>query len=378
MEQHNPFITTGYLGEEYFCNRVEESGTILSGLTNGRSITITSLRRLGKTGLIKHVLSKLPEDYEGIYLDILPTENMNDFLNTFISAVMIAIPEKSSAGEKLFEIIKSLRPYITFDPLTGLPQVTIDSRTVESPKQIGAILNHLETYPKKIIIAIDEFQQILNYPEANTDAWLRSIIQNLNNVRFIFSGSQQHLMAQIFSDPSRPFYNSTGFLKIGKIADAEYSAFIRNHFKKGRIEAGMEVINEILEWTQTHTYYVQLLCNRIYSTQCGNIVTETWKTEADRLIRENEPVFFRYRDLLTSQQWSLLKAIAHAEKAYSPTSKDFIARYSLGSPATVLRSLQALQLRDLIYSDYDKEGNGYFGVYDLLFKKWIQRINLFL
>ena len=69
----------------------------------------------------------------------------------------------------------------------------------------------------------------------------------------------------------------------------------------------------------------------------------------------------------------LLKAIAHEEMVYNATSKDFIARYELGSPSTVLRSLQSLQLKELIYSDYNQDGIFYYCVYDLLFTRWIQR-----
>ena len=104
------------------------------------------------------------------------------------------------------------------------------------------------------------------------------------------------------------------------------------------------------------------------------IRSETWKQEAARLLQENEPVFFRYRDLLTKQQWLLLKAIANEEKVFSPTSKEFVSKYELGNVSTVLRSLQSLHLKALIYSDYDESGIQYYSVYDLLFTRWIQHL----
>ena len=213
----NPFIITGYQGNEYFCDRENETKSLLENLVNGRSTTLTSIRRMGKTGLIRHCLANLPDDFTGIYVDILPTENMNDLLNALVSAIINTIPEKSSPGKKVLEFIKSLRPVITYDPLTGQPQVTIDIRPGETTRHIASVLQNLENYPQSIIIAIDEFQQILKYPEQNADAWLRSMIQTLGNVRFIFSGSQQHLMAELFNDPKRPFYQSTSFLRIDKI-----------------------------------------------------------------------------------------------------------------------------------------------------------------
>lgn len=372
-EQKNPFITTGYSGKEYFCDRVGETAALLKNITNGQSTTLTSIRRIGKTGLIRHVIANLPEGYTGVYLDILPTENINDFLNAFISAVFEQLPEKNLTGKKILEFIKSLRPVITYDPLTGQPQVTIDFKPGETEHHTRTLFRYLEEYPQKIVIAIDEFQQILTYPEKTTNAFLRSVVQNLQNVRFIFAGSQQHLMAQLFSDPAKPFYQSAVFMKIGKISRESYTEFISANINKDSERIGSAEINEILDWTNLHTYYVQLLCNRVFSSENEKIISETWKEEAARLLLENELIFFRYRDMLTGQQWNLLKALAHEEVTYSPTAKDFIARYNLGSPSTVLRSLESLQVKGLIFSDYDSSGTLFYSVYDLLFCRWIQR-----
>ncbi|MCK9400241.1 MAG: ATP-binding protein [Bacteroidales bacterium] len=369
----NPFITTGYHGRNYFCDREDEAQTLLDNISNGRSTTLTSIRRIGKTGLIKHVLANLPPDQTGIYIDILPTENLNEFLNVLASSVFNTIPEKSTPGKKILDFIKSLRPVITYDPLSGHPQVTFDVRPGETTRNIASVFQYLENFPQKVVVAIDEFQQILQYPEKNTDSWLRSIIQSLNNVRFIFAGSQQHLMTELFADPSRPFFQSAGFLKIGKISREQYSTFISDHFQKAGKQISAEVINEILDWTDVHTYYVQLLCNRVYAMDTQIIITETWKDEAARLLQEEEIIFFKYRDLLTKQQWFLLKSIAHEGEVYSPTSKDFISKYVLGSSATVLRSLHALLSKEMIYSDYNPEGRMFYSVYDVLFRRWMQR-----
>jgi uncharacterized protein len=157
-----------------------------NNLINGQSSTHLAIRRIGKTGLIGHVLTQLPENHTGIYLDILPTENLKEFLNVPATAVFSTLPEQSKPGNRILEFIKSLRPVIAFDSLTGFPQLTVDARPGEAERHILSVLEYLEAYPQKVVIAINEFQQILNYPEKNTDAFLRSIIQSLNNVRFIF------------------------------------------------------------------------------------------------------------------------------------------------------------------------------------------------
>jgi hypothetical protein len=367
----NPFIVSGYQGKAYFCDREKETKALIENITNGLSTTLVAIRRIGKTGLIRHVLNRLPKDHTGIYLDILPTENRKDLLDALTTSVFRTLPERSGPGKKIIDFIKSLRPVVTYEPLTGIPQVKIDVRPGETEQHIDAVLHYLDDYPRKVVIAIDEFQQILNYPETNTDAWLHSIIQSLHNIQFIFSGSQQHLMTDLFSNPSRPFYRSTGFLKLDKINSDAYETFIGHHFKKADTQINREVIKSMLSWTDRHTYYVQLLCNRVYAAAAKEVTEAFWKEQAAKLLQEQELIFFKYRDLLSKQQWLLLKSIAQEGRVYAPTSKDFVAAYKLGSPATVLRSLQALQQKEMIYSEYDPDGRMYYSVYDVLFRRWM-------
>lgn len=368
----NPFIMTGYRGKVYFCDREEENRILLENIRNGRSTTLVAIRRMGKTGLIRHVLAGLPEGHSGIYLDILPTENRRDLLNELASAVFRAIPERSRPGKKVLDFIKSLRPVVTYDPLTGIPQVTVDVRPGEAERHIDSVLRYLQEHPRRVVIAIDEFQQILNYPEKHTDAWLRSVIQSLGNISFIFSGSQQHLMTGLFTDPSRPFYRSTDFLRIGKINTDAYAAFIRRHFKKADIRIEREVVLDMLDWADHHTYYVQLLCNRVFASAGAEVTGPPWMEQAARLLQEQEVIFFKYRDLLSKQQWQLLKALAREGRVHAPTAKDFIAAHELGSPATVLRSLEALHQKEMVYLDYDQDGNSFYSVYDVLFRRWME------
>jgi len=367
-----PFTTTGYYGPKYFCNREEETQILLRNIQSGQSTILVSLRRIGKTGLIKHTLNQLPKGWLGIYVDILPTENLNGFLNAMASAIVNAIPEKSGLGTKIWNIIKSLRPTITYNPLSGIPEVSFDMRQQETELQIDSLLKFLDQQESRVLIAIDEFQQILYYPESNTDAWFRSIIQQLSNVVFIFSGSQQHLMTKLFTTPSKPFFRSAQFMKLNKIDAAQYNRFIFKKFKGGKIIITPEVVEQIMQWADLHTYYVQLLCNRVYASGKTQITTSIWQDEAYKLLKEQEAVFYNYRYLLTKLQWQLLKAIAMEGMLYSPTSKDFIMKYMLGSPATILRSLNSLLKSEMIYSEIDQNGRNYYRIYDILFMRWIQ------
>lgn len=366
----SPFPTTGYNGPQYFCDRAEETGRMLSMLEGGESCLLLGIRRLGKTALIHHVLAKLPRGWQGIYLDILHTETEADFLNTLASGLLQSIPEKSPIGKKVWEFVKSLRPTISFDALTGMPQVGIDVR--DTSRQVKDIFNFLAGQSATVVVAIDEFQQIAHYPEKNTDAWLRGLMQNLPNIRFVFAGSQQHILSSLFSDPGRPFFKSASPLKIEKIRKVEYARFIEHLFQSNNREIPQNVVSDMLDWTMCHTYYVQLLCNRVYLSGVQQVDEALWHSEANKILKEQETFFFHYRSMLTHQQWKLLKAVARDSEVLEPTSKAFVSGHDLGSPATVLRSLEALLHKELIYKEFKPTGKEYYGLYDVLFQRWLE------
>ena len=371
-ELENPFPTTTYHGSKYFCDREEETKRLISNITNGNSTTLMALRRMGKTGLIFHALGKLPKNWKGIYLDILETENLNYFLNKLATAIIKSVPEKSSFGKRIMDFIKSLRPVISFDSMTGEPKASFEMKREDVETSISSVFDFLESQDFKVVIAIDEFQQILNYPEKNTDAWLRSRIQQLKNVVFIFSGSQQHLMGELFSSPKRPFYRSTQIMKLGKINKDRYRKFIVKLFKMHGKDISAEITEEILKWTNVHTYYVQLACNNVFAETKSVVTEEIWKQQAVNILKEQEMFFFAYRNMLTKPQWNLLKAIAAEGVVYMPTSRFFLENYKLGTSATVLRSLNTLQGYELVYYDYDEKGEKYYSVYDVLFQRWCE------
>lgn len=372
--QENPFPVNVYRGADYFCDRQEETKHLISNISNGLATTIIAIRRIGKTGLIHHTLSKLPKSITGVYVDILETEDMNAFLNHLASSILSAFPEKGRIGSRFWNFIKSLRPTISFDAFTGAPQASFRIEQKETESNIEAILHFLEKQHTKTVIAIDEFQQITKYPQSNMDAWLRARIQGLKNVVFIFSGSQQHLMTELFTLPQRPFYRSTQIMKLEKLHKDSYCDFIVQMFKKGNKIISETIAKDIIDWTETYTYYTQLLCNKVFSNSQGLVTDDDWKREAMLLIREQESMFFIQRNMLTPPQWKLLMAIASEGIVMHVTAKEFLIKYKLGSSATTLRSLKTLLKYELIFKEYTQEGNPYYSIYDLFMKKWAKMI----
>lgn len=370
----NPFLTIGYHSPEYFCDRDMEISRLLLNLESGNNTTLVSIRRMGKTGLIKHLFYQLPAEWKGIYVDILATENLSQFLNVLSTSIINTIPEKKSYGSKILDFIKTLRPVISYDPLTNTPQISFDAGQKETENNILSILRYLDVQNFRVVIAIDEFQQIVNYPEKQALSWLRGVVQEMINVRFVFSGSRQHIMNELFTSPAKPFYRSSLMMALDKIDHQVYADFIEKQFSAHSKEIPREVVQSVLKWTNGHTYYVQLLCNRVFAQKQRKITDEVWKAEAYILLKEEELFFINYRNILTKQQWRLFRSIAREGETFKPTSKEFISRNKLGSPSTVLRSLNALMRNELLYKGFTDDGSSFYSVYDVLFQRWAENV----
>ena len=236
MKPNNPFILSSYYSPEYFCNRHDETLKAINALKNGRNITLFSIRRMGKTGLIEHIFQKLKKDkqVQSIYIDILPTMNLSDFINIFAQSVFGKLESKPELFfKKIGDLFSNLRPIISYDQYTGLPNIQLDIQTNrEAAQSLEQIFNYLKKSNKQIIIALDEFQQIIKYSEKNVEAILRANIQKANNINFIFSGSQKHLLISMFSEYGSPFYQSTEMMHLEKIQPSSYIKFIKTKFKK--------------------------------------------------------------------------------------------------------------------------------------------------
>ena len=371
----NPFPVSGYHGPELFCDREAETRLLTTNALNGINTVLLSVRRMGKTGLLHHVLADMNGKKKaiGIYVDIFDTESLHDFINKLASAMLQAVPQKTQFWKAIMEFIKQLRPVISYDELTGQPQVSLTyNQTKQYEHTLKSIFSFLESHGNTIIIAIDEFQQIAQYPEKNIEALLRTHIQNLKNIRFIFSGSSPHLLAQMFHNTKRPFFSSASSLALNEIEQSEYKKFIIQKFNQRQRTIDDVAVEYILAFSKRHTFYTQALCNKVYAEGENIISQEHVQKAAYDLLKQNETIYYQYRIMLTTNQWDMLKAIAKEEVLFQPNSRAMVKKHGLGSSSAVQRSLQALLEKELIYSKESEAGIGYC-VYDCFLSRWLER-----
>lgn len=370
----NPFIVHGYAGPEYFCDREKETQAIVSALHNGRNLTLIAPRRIGKTGLIHNVFHEIKCKEEGvlcIYLDIFATHCLQDFICALGKGIF---EELYSKGEKMLKEFTSLlghcRPVISVDALTGMPTVTFDIAPAAQEQTLSEIFTNIVKSGKRCFIAIDEFQQIAQYPEKGTEAALRSHIQFMPKVNFIFAGSSRHLMAEMFVSAKRPFYNSTQIMSLQPIDRNSYFAFAAKFFKGKGGTLNREVFHYIYDVFDGGTWYVQTILNRLYNLN-GEADRQAAANSIRQVVEENALVYQTLTSLLPNQQLNLLRAIAKEGIVTAPTNGSFIARYKLKAASTVNSALKTLIAKELIY----KGEKGYM-VYDRFLALWLGSVQL--
>jgi len=368
--QKNPFPLASYSGKESFCGRTAETKQLMDALTNGRNTLLISLRRMGKTSLILHVFDQLSHEktLKTLYVDIMNTYTVDDFLNKLGTAILNAYQSKSKKmWTGLLSFFKSFNPVITFDALTGAPSVEFKSNSaMQSRQSIDSLLGYLEAQSQYVCLAIDEFQQITHYADVGFEAFLRSKIQHLQQVRFIFSGSQQHLLTEMFSSQSRPFYQSVDYLKLERIPGDVYANFIVERLQSTGKQMELPLVLETLEWLDGYTFYVQNFYNKLWFLSGKKIDKATVDETKQQLLMEREYIYNNLSNLLTPLQFKLIKGIASEHQVAQPNAKQFIHKYGLGTASTVSSALKALTDKQIIYHE---QGN--FKVYDVFLSRWL-------
>ena len=371
MKLRNPFVLAGYGGPEYFCDRIAETKKLCGAIRNESNVTLLSPRRYGKTGLIMNAFDKLAKDgeYETIYLDVFGTQNLAEFTKLLAKAVIgrfdTPLERMSGAAKRL---IQGIRPTLSYDDASGKPSLSFDVSPSQAEKTLSDIFDYLKSHNRRTVIAIDEFQQIGEYAEKGIEATLRSQIQ-FSPARFIFAGSKQHIMRDMFTSPKRPFYQSSFMMPLDVIAEDSYYDFANRFFAEvGRI-LDREVFHKMYQRFDGVTWYVQTLLWDFYAS--GDDITDVAQlNEAVRQrVAANEYDQQRLLEILPDGAQRLIRAVAKEGIVSAPQSSGFISKYGLRAASSVKTSLDMLVDKELLYHGKD----GYI-VYDRFFAEYLKAL----
>lgn len=371
--KRNPFITNGYAGAEYFCDRVMETRTIVDMLTNQNNLALISPRRMGKTDLIRHCLQQpeIKDNYYTFEVDIYSTSSLNDFIDVLGKAVLVTLRTKGrTVWEKFLNVLSSVRSEISFD-LMGNPVWGLGIGQITNPTTtLSEIFEYLQTADKPCIVAIDEFQQILKYQDGEKiEALLRTYIQRSSNSNFIFSGSHRHLMSGMFITPSRPFYQSVTIINLQPISLDKYKLFCSEKFTEANKVLNDDVVDVIYTRFKQTTSYMQKVMNMLFvMTGDGETCSaDMIDVAVQRLIDLASDAYETILSQMPEKQRNLFLAISAEGQATNISGGAFVRKYRLVSPSSVLSAAKGLLDKDFITQD-----KGIYSTYDLFFIEWLK------
>ena len=371
----NPFIYGEEVSGAAFCDRKEEIKELLRDIENGQNVIIFSPRRYGKTSLIKEVLRKAKR--RGIltfYVDLYPAITKQKFIETYAKGIAKGI---TGTRESILRAIRNLLPRLIPKIVIrgeGLPDFEFDfDRTKGMEPLLDDLLNTVKNKAdaeKKIaVLVFDEFQEITNYGDSEIERKMRSTFQSHHNVSYIFMGSKRHLMNELFYNPNRPFYKSGKHLPLQKIDRKEFIKFIKEKFELGKYGMETNSLESILDITQCHPYYTQMLSHIIWEGEedTKKISKASINRAIDKLLSRESGSYLSIWETSTQKQKQLLEALVKST-GKEIFSGDFISKYNLVSASSVQKAVKALLDRELIERE-----NETYAFADIFFKLWIEK-----
>lgn len=374
VDSLNPFVVSGKIPPEYFCDRVEEAAQLEKSLRNQLNVVLTSARRMGKTSLVDYVFDKpeISENYITIVVDILHTTTFREFIMALGAAVFENVATRSKKLRKQFvTLLKSLSASFGYDPILNVPTFDIRLGDLQNPEfTMGEIFSYLESVDKRCLVVIDEFQQITYYPEKNVEALLRTHIQKLKNANFVFSGSKRRLMDEMFFSSKRPFYQSAKNLPLEPIDKGIYLDFAMSNFKNANKNITEEAFSHVYDTFWGVTFYIQRIMKDAFAETKADDTCDLnlVKNLIEDYIDENDSRLREQLSYISESQKELLYAIHSEGQVQSITSAEFNKKHRLRSPS----STQSAALKLLEY-DLITRKEKIYSLSDPLLKLWLDR-----
>ncbi len=360
--KENPFRFGTVVDGIYFTDREDEQSEIGSFLKSENHLIIISPRRFGKTSLIKKILAG--SDRRFIYLDMQLVLSEEDFAAQLLKRIYRLFPV-----QKLKNYIKSFRliPSVIMNPVTGEVEVSFSpgSRDLAPLEDVLNLIEKLGKPDDKMIVVLDEFQDIFRI-NTGLDRMLRSVIQVHKNINYVFMGSSESMIREIFEKKDSPFYRFGILYPLGKIREVKFRLFLEYNFTGVAGDPGT-ISEDILRITGSHPYYTQQLAFMVWELLNRKVQEQEVVAElaADEIVRSHDNDFELLWNTLNRTDMILLAGMS--ESNVSPLSDDFRKHFGTGASSTVFSTLQRLIKKGMVIRDE----TGYF-IDDPFFRRWIK------
>ena len=349
-----PFVFGKIATDKNFTDREHETVTLVEHFKSLINTIIISPRRWGKSSLVNNAANIAMEQDDKLrvcHIDLFNVRNEEHFYSLLAQKVLSAT---SSKWDETIDVVKRFFSRLSPKLIIGtdsMSEVSVDFEMKEVINNPDEVLDLAENIAKdkglKIVICIDEFQNISEFD--NPDYFqkkLRSHWQQHQNVAYCLYGSKRHMMMEVFTDSSRPFYKFGNLMFLNKIETPFLVSFFKERFVDTKKDITDEACYMIVNLTDNHPYYAQQLAQLSW-LRTKEICTEDIVREAHiSLVEQLSLLFVTITENLTNQQLCYLKALCAGEKAISST--ETMHRYKISSPTSIARSKNTLVKNDIL------------------------------
>ncbi|MGA1796485.1 MAG: AAA family ATPase [bacterium] len=368
----NPFRFGEAVTGEYFANRKKEINDLIDSLNRGEHIFVYAHRRLGKSSLVTNALSIMNNQNAviPIYVDLQRATSCAQFLEVYamaISETMFALKERL---EKIATFFKRIVP--SFE-IGGEGQWRIRFDFSKTSENIHSALEEIidlpqvmaEEYSKKVVVVLDEFQEVEGLHGGGFEELLKPFIVKHSRVNYVFIASKIHIATRMFTDSRRPFYKMARLYPLPPIDPESMVEFIRERFETTSKSIPRHIAEQLVAVSQNIPYHIQMLACHLWQIAHKDITEQTLLFAIDLVIYHQGELYFSWYDSSSHHQRAVLRALAKTKEMFS---QDTIIKYNLGSASSVQASLKALIRNGLVQKDKD----GY-RISDPFFERWLQR-----
>lgn len=367
---HENYFPLGIAKGEAFCNRVHERKQLISNTEKNKHTIVISPRRFGKSSLVLSSLEETNLPYERV--DLFVAVNVKTVEEQILKGVKNLLTRISSVPEQAVGFIKNYIKSLKSKWIVGTDGVNIELIPEKGSDSASVIMESLQMLEnvlskknKKAVFFIDEFQEIGVLAHASgIEGAIRHVAQESENLRFIFSGSNRHILANMFDDRSSPLYMLCDRITINRIHEQDYIAYLNKIAQKTwKKNLNSIAIDEIFKLTERHPYYMNVLCDKVWTYSGKKLPTiEVINIVWEEYILQEESKIAKDLSSLNTSQKKILIAISQGISK-DLTSKDILRKFNLTS-AAIIKSLKLLEEQDYV----GRYKNGEYFIIDPLIK----------
>jgi len=369
-----PFTFGKIVQDNDFTDREKETQRLVQNFTSSVNTILISPRRWGKSSLVLKAANEVKEKNKRVrfcFIDLNNVRTEEQFYQQLATEVLKA---SSTKIDKIIGNAKKFMgrfiPNITFSPdQINDFKLSLDwKEVIKSPDDILSMAEKISEAGKiQLIVCIDEFQNISGFENPlDFQKKLRAHWQLQQHVTYCLYGSKRHMMMDVFSSPSMPFYKFGDIVFLEKISVDNWISFIQKRFSDTKKRIGTLDAKLIAELVECHPYYVQQLAQQVW-LRSDEICANTIIHEAfEALVLQLSMLFQALTDGLSNSQVNLLKALICNEQHLS--SQKVLKEYQLGTSANVLKVKKVLSNNEII----DLQGESITFI-DPLYKFWLKK-----